>query len=60
MRKQFLCAVSFLWLAAPALAQPTGTIRGSVRDSTQAMLPGAAVASSGPTNLASLGPMVAP
>src|SRR5439155_7851496 len=44
MRKQFLCSVALFLLAAPALAQrPTGTIRGSVRDSTQSMLPGATV-----------------
>src|SRR5947207_8901717 len=48
MRKQFLCSIAFVSLsllfAAPALAQrPTGTIRGSVRDTTQSMLPGATV-----------------
>src|SRR5438093_512336 len=44
MRKQFLCSVAVFLLAAPALAQrPTGTIRGSVRDTTQSMLPGATV-----------------
>jgi hypothetical protein len=44
MRKQFLCAVASILLAAPAFAQrPTGTIRGTVRDATQAVLPGATV-----------------
>ena len=47
MRKQFLCAVASILLAAPAFAQrPIGTIRGTVRDSTEAVLPGVTVTAS--------------
>jgi hypothetical protein len=44
MRKQALFTLIALALATPGLAQrSTGTIRGTVRDATQAVLPGATV-----------------
>src|SRR5207245_2470874 len=44
MRKSVLLAILALVLAAPAFAQrSTGSIRGVVKDATQAVLPGATV-----------------
>src|SRR5690349_17493041 len=44
MRTQALLALLALLIAAPALAQrSTGTIRGTVRDATQSVLPGVTV-----------------
>ena len=44
MRKRFLIVAAFLLLAAPSFAQKfTGEVRGTVRDQSGAVVPGATV-----------------